>query len=61
MDKYASAEERTVTAVDCGILELKNAIHNLTFQVGSLQSKIDEYVIDNQNSISFPPSSPNCL
>ncbi|PPQ89131.1 hypothetical protein CVT25_006503 [Psilocybe cyanescens] len=42
VDKYASAEERTVTAVDCGILELKNAIHNLTFQVDSLQSKIDE-------------------
>ncbi|KAF8969851.1 hypothetical protein BDZ97DRAFT_1792981 [Flammula alnicola] len=43
VDKNAPAEERMITAVDRGILELKNAIWNLRVQVESLQSKMDDY------------------
>ncbi|KAF8163455.1 Snf7-domain-containing protein [Crassisporium funariophilum] len=42
IDKYASAEQHEITAVDRGILELKSAIRNLRVQVESLQSKMDE-------------------
>ncbi|KJA27470.1 hypothetical protein HYPSUDRAFT_35364 [Hypholoma sublateritium FD-334 SS-4] len=42
IDKQAPVEERAVTAVDRGILELKSAIRNLTIQVDSLHSKIDD-------------------
>ncbi|KAF8911959.1 hypothetical protein CPB84DRAFT_1760878 [Gymnopilus junonius] len=42
VDKSASLEERTITAVDRGILELKSAIHNLGAQVEAIQSKIEE-------------------
>ncbi|KAF9527003.1 Snf7-domain-containing protein [Crepidotus variabilis] len=42
VESAASAEERTITAVDRGILELKTAIRNLDAQIESLQSKVDE-------------------
>ncbi|KDR73493.1 hypothetical protein GALMADRAFT_251201 [Galerina marginata CBS 339.88] len=42
VDKDAPVEERRITAVDRGIVELKNAIRNLQAQVEALQSKIEE-------------------
>ena len=39
-------EERTVTSVDRGILELKTAVRNLHAQVDSLHTKVDEYVLE---------------
>ncbi|KAJ3509631.1 hypothetical protein NLJ89_g5120 [Agrocybe chaxingu] len=42
VDSSASSDERTITAVDRGIVELKSAVHSLQTQVDSLQNKIDE-------------------
>ncbi|KAF9013970.1 Snf7-domain-containing protein [Cyathus striatus] len=39
---YSSAEERSISAVDHGILELKMAVRNLQAQVISLQHRIEE-------------------
>lgn len=42
IDRQSSTEERMITAVDRGILELKSAIRNLHIQVDSIQTKMDE-------------------
>lgn len=36
------AEDRTITAVDRGILELKTAVHSMHMQIESVQQKIDQ-------------------
>ncbi|PPQ63058.1 hypothetical protein CVT24_005913 [Panaeolus cyanescens] len=43
VDSSTSVEDRTITAVDRGILELKTAIRNLNAQVEALQRKINEW------------------
>ncbi|KAF6763991.1 hypothetical protein DFP72DRAFT_956150 [Ephemerocybe angulata] len=42
VDEDAPAEDRIVTPVDRGILELKSAVQNMHTQVNSLQEKIDQ-------------------
>lgn len=45
IDKDAPVEERPITAVDRGILELKTAVKSLQAQVDGLQLKINEYEV----------------
>ncbi|KAF5331073.1 hypothetical protein D9619_005898 [Psilocybe cf. subviscida] len=42
VNKNAAPDERMITAIDHGILELKSAIRNLHMQVDLVQRKIDE-------------------
>ncbi|KAF8623494.1 hypothetical protein AX15_006277 [Amanita polypyramis BW_CC] len=43
VSQSASPEERQISAVDHGILELKTAISHMHMQIDSLHNKIDEY------------------
>jgi charged multivesicular body protein 7 len=44
VDKDDALEERAITSVDRGILELKTAVHSMHLQIDSVQEKIDQYV-----------------
>lgn len=44
MDEDDGLEERAITSVDRGILELKTAVHSMHLQIDSVQEKIDQYV-----------------
>ncbi|KAG9226159.1 hypothetical protein CCMSSC00406_0005070 [Pleurotus cornucopiae] len=47
---FAAAEERTITVVDRGILELKTAVENMHRQIESIQRRMNEL-----RAISLPP------
>ena len=61
MDKNVAPDERTITAVDRGILELKSAIRNLQLQVDLVQRKIDEYVLILRLALSVPVPSQRLI
>ena len=42
--EYAPPEERVITPVDRGLLELKDAVANMHTQVDAVQARIDQYV-----------------
>lgn len=51
IDPSTPADARTITTVDRGILELKNAVTSMHFQVVSLQQKIDQCTKDASNAL----------
>lgn len=60
IDADATTEAQEISAVDRGVLELKNAVANLDAQIANIQSKIDGSVSSFGIHLAFsyrPPSS----